>query len=746
MIRIFQIGQRKKCVRIAESIAALLYCTVFFRLILGKADYAALRSWYMVSLGIGMMFMPLTAAIFPGFKDKGWIFSKILAILFTGYLTWVLGTVFHIRFSRLTCFVVLLFCFAGNLILAARTGYDRKIDMKRMVFEELLFLGVFLFWVYLIGFNPDAYGTEKFMDYGIVQSMVHSEELPPEDIWYAGETLNYYYGGQYFTAFLSKLTGLPVEMTYNLMRAFIPAVMFVCVFLLVGQMIGDKVRGAVAGGIISAVCCVFAGNGHYIIYRIMVPALDTLFVRNSKAYWFPDSTRYIGYNPEVPGDYTIHEFPAYSFILGDLHAHMINIIFVILLLAVLYVYLKNKKRGPALITGAFLVGMFQWTNYWDFVIYSVVIGITVFTRNIIQEKGNWKGLLLDGLVVFAGAILVPLPFNSTFQSIYKGVGVAEHHTPLYQFFILWGIPVATVLLFIGILAWEIYKKIKEKRARNNISIISRLDRADIYIFLLSGCALGLILIPEIVYVRDIYEASSARANTMFKLTYQAFILFSVCSGYIFIRALSTKIQRKKQVRIIVGGLLFLQLLTVGYSANGIKSWFHGFPAPEARKGLDATGFLDTDEFIEDKKAVLYLRKNVKDGVVLEAHGPSYSGFGRVSVVTGLPTVAGWYTHEWLWRDDTELLNERIADVETIYTSEDPEEIKDLIEKYQISYIFYGTKEMEKYAGDNLSVLKEIGDIEYEDEDTVIFKRKDNLSESVVKPLASAMGSVKQCAV
>ncbi|MFQ7627828.1 MAG: DUF2298 domain-containing protein [Blautia wexlerae] len=46
------------------------------------------------------------------------------------------------------------------------------------------------------------------------------------------------------------------------------------------------------------------------------------------------------------------------------------------------------------------------------------------------------------------------------------------------------------------------------------------------------CAMGLIFIPEIVYVRDIYEKTAPRANTMFKLTYQAYIMFGIMMAHI----------------------------------------------------------------------------------------------------------------------------------------------------------------------------------------------------------------------
>ena len=85
-----------------------------------------------------------------------------------------------------------------------------------------------------------------------------------------------------------------------------------------------------------------------------------------------------------------------------------------------------------------------------------------------------------------------------------------------------------------------------------------------------------------------------------------------------------------------------------------------------------TPFLSND-FTEDVAGIKWLKKNVKGSpVVLEANGDSYSGYERVSAMTGLPTVLGWYVHEWLWRDDTADLNEKSADIESIYTSLDAE--------------------------------------------------------------------------
>ena len=97
-------------------------------------------------------------------------------------------------------------------------------------------------------------------------------------------------------------------------------------------------------------------------------------------------------------------------------------------------------------------------------------------------------------------------------------------------------------------------------------------------------------------------------------------------------------------------------------------------------------------------------------MVLEANGDSYSDYCRVSAMTGLPTVLGWYVHEWLWRGDTADLNEKSAEIQTIYTSGDREAVEELLEKYEVEYIFVGSCEREKY-GENLNedLLRSLGE-------------------------------------
>lgn len=721
-------------------------------------------TWWLMALLMGMIAMPVSGQLFRSFEDKGWLFSKVLAIAVTGFLTWFLVAGKVLKFTNASCVGVSVICGVGCIILLYRQT-QKEIEcyptgkMKLIIREELLFLLVFLLWTYLVGFRPQAYGTEKFMDYGFMQAMMRSDVLPAKDIWYSQGTINYYYGGQYFAVFLTRLTGSRVEVTYNLMRTFVAAMAFVLPFSLIRQMLGDRIKTKNTGrnkyfptvaGVTAGVAVSIAGNGYFIVYRCLLPLINKLRgITTEVSYWFPNATRYIGYRPVNENDKTISEFPSYSFILGDLHAHVVNVMFVLLVIGLLYAWMKETLRkdrreltermkaeqgdtseqlrsdvswkkhllSPHLILVSILLGMFQWSNYWDFVIYFVVTGAVVLFANIIQLKGKAvkviKITFLQAVEVIVISYLVVLPFTIKFETMVQGVALAQYHSMLYQLAVIWGLPVMITLLLIITVLTEVLKK-KEKTSFHRF--LAGIAIPDLFAVLAGLCAIGLVFLPEVVYVRDIYEQGYARANTMFKLTYQAYILFGLVMGYAIYRLLL--ISRQKVLQILAGLGLLLLIWTVGYFGDAVYSWFGEVWNPSEYQGLDAEGYLETD-FSEDAQAIYWLKDNVEGSpVVLEANGDSYTGYERVSASTGLPTVLGWYVHEQLWRNDVEDLNQKSADIQNIYTWNSEELVRNLLERYDVSYIFVGSKEKEKY-GDalNNTVLKSMGTVAFEDEET-----------------------------
>jgi YYY domain-containing protein len=324
--------------------------------------------------------------------------------------------------------------------------------------------------------------------------------------------------------------------------------------------------------------------------------------------------------------------------------------------------------------------------------------------------------------------VVCLPFTLNFEQISTNLRLVEARTPLNQLIILWGLPIYVVICFIAALVSDHRKALKsaEEEVKKPIllTFFSSLTASDLFVLVLGLCAIGLVLLPELVYIQDIYSGDYKRANTMFKLTYQAFIMFGLCFGYILLRLLCygrTKTQRR---HAFLGMLLFLISLT--YIQNAVHAWYGNTFHIEGKRGLDAAAFMETT-MPEDALATSWLNEHISGmPVVLEANGDSYSDYQRVSVITGLPTVLGWHTHEWLWKSDSGIVDARAADIEAIYTSfkkegEDGEtytslqkdEILELLKKYDVSYIYVGILEQDKYSEINHGMLKSLGEVVFE---------------------------------
>ena len=555
--------------------------------VLLKEDGKVFAVWWLTILVLGWCSFPLCQYLFSGFRDRGYLVAKIFGIAGAGFLMWLGASTGIVPFTHVGCLVstgVLAAVCWGVWIALKKQKIKDKTSWKfttewyqTVLDDELVFILFFLLWTYVAGFRPAAYGTEKFMDYGFMMAMMRSTTLPAKDLWYAGAKINYYYGGQYFAVFLTKLTGSKVELTYNLMRTFVAAFAFALPFSLVRQMSVDRLKGSLTGkkrcvpavaGIIAGLSVSIAGNMHYVVYSKIIPWLQKLQGREADSYWFPDATRYIGYNPDVP-DKTIHEFPCYSFVLGDLHAHVVNVMFVLFLVGLLYAWMRSvrmreaviMKPGrkefwkkqlliPHILLAAVMIGMFRFTNFWDFIIYFVVTGGVVLFTNIVQFDGKVKRILavtaVQAVEIIVISYVVSLPFTLQFDSMFKGVGIAQNHSMIHQLLILWGLPVVLTVLLIICIIWE---KLRGGANRSLYKLMKAISVPDLFAIVMGLCAIGLIVIPELVYVRDIYENGNARANTMFKLTYQAYILFALMMSYILVFFVADRIKILQETKL-----------------------------------------------------------------------------------------------------------------------------------------------------------------------------------------------------
>jgi len=660
-----------------------------------QQDILYIINWWLTIFFVGLINVPLTWLIFKKFIDRGYGFSKTLGVLFSSFIVFLLS-IFHLfPFSTFIIYfsLFLLLCFNIYVISTHRERFFRDLlkSWRVIIFQEILFMGGLILWSLVRGYQPGINGLEKFMDFGFINSLLRSEYLPPTDMWFAGESINYYWYGHFVTAFLTKLSQIPSGITYNLMLATILGLGLTSAFSISSSLVQSlrlnlNKKVVLMAGIISAILLIFAGNFHTPYFAL----------KNGKdTYWYPDATRFIGYNPDT-NDKTIHEFPMYSFVVSDLHAHLINFPFVLLYIALLFRTLSKKKRLIAdyVLTG-FVLGVMFMTNAWDFANYSLVTGIATLLFALKRRGLKLISFFESGVstisIVFIG-LVTTVPFLLNFDSIAQGVSTVNAHSSVWQLAILWGFPAVLTIIF-GYGIYRIWPKMK---------------RADIFVLALLVSSLFLIILPEVIYVKDIYIGSHHRANTMFKLTYQAFVMSYLSSGYIVVRSLS--IIKRVYFKLLLGGFFAIVFASIlWYPSFAIKSYYGNL---KEYKGLSGETWF-SDSYPELYSLTLWIRENINgQPVILEAPGDSY---------TGLPTVSGWFVHEWLWRGTADIPQARVSEITEIYTSEDSNYTQSLLNKYRVEYVIIGDFEREKFPNLYEQKFNQLGKVVYSSGNTRLYR-------------------------
>lgn len=679
-------------------------------------DLLYISKWWLVFFFLGISFLPLTSKIFNSFIDKGYIFSKVLGVVFISYSIYVLGTFHLLKFSTLNILIVWFLCASISLFIVRKENLNFKKNLRVFLFEEIIFLIALVTWSYVRAHQPDIHDLEKFMDYGFINSILRSEYFPPRDMWLTPLSINYYYFGHLFTAVVTKISHIPAFITFNLMVATIFAFTFSISFSiginLIQQIKKISPIKTLVLGLIFAYLVSLSGNLQT-IYSLFknyngespVPFwnLPLSIFTFPNAYWYPNATRFIYH--------TIHEFPSYSFVVADLHGHVLDIPIVMILIALaLNMFIENKIKTPLIILASFFISIAYMTNAWDGLIYIGLFINILFILEFINTKNKnfmkrFANSLLKSIkwIPIIGALffVFTFVFSQNFAPFASEIGlncapkllldmksfgpfVFEtgqcQHSPLWQLGILYGFFVFMILGF--------FVFIRNKKASST----------DIFIGVISIFSLLLLIAPEIIYLKDIYTGHF-RANTMFKLAYQAFIMLSFSSIYTFFRVIfslksdfKSRLSKISAIGFLAVGLVLIFIISI-YPYFAVPS---GYGDLKTYKGLDGISYLKTLK-PSDHDAIIWINQNIKgQPVILEAQGDSYTDFARISANTGLPTVLGWTVHEWLWRGSYDVPSARFSDIQNLYESPNKKLTKQIINKYNISYIYIGDMEKEKY--------------------------------------------------
>jgi YYY domain-containing protein len=689
---------------------------------------AALRFFVLIEV-LGLAATPLAAVAFARLPGHGVAFAKPLGLLLATWLVWMAGSLGLVPQSQ----GAWIGAVAAVAVAGAIAWWRRRpplwegLTRRCLLWSEGIGLAAFAGMALLVAYSPDVWQTEKPMDMAFVNAAGNASSFPPLDPWMSGEHLNYYYLGHLMTAGLIRLSGVRPDIGYNLGVATFFALSAVAAFGLTVSLAGRITAGLWAIGL-----CLLAGT--------IGSGLELIHHGGPlRSYdWF-------GASRVIKG--TINEFPAFSFTLADLHAHVMAIPFSLLALGFgLQLALTGPPPPPrgaaALELGvtAVAIGSLYAINAWSFPVVAGLVGLGALVRlrdaPSVRERVRTLAWVFVALLL---AVIAVLPFLLNYDAAENGLGEvtkrasfatwASDHGALYGLFAYlvataYGIRLASsrhpwrtagwtgaAALFAGsLLAAKDLTGVAALVALVAVAVHAAFFRpapaVERFIWVLIGGGLFCLLIPEVVYVRDSFDGTSLyRMNTVFKLGYQAWLLLAIAGSVTILWSWGWLGRRARFAPFAWALPLLAGLALVAvYPVAGTYARKAGF---EHAPHLDGLRWL-AQSAPGDPPAIDWLREHTaRDAVVLEGVGDDYSAFGhgRISTFTGRPTVMGWTGHELQWAHDP---GTRRADVDLMYATTDPAVARPLLARYDVSYVVVGPIERADHGDSGIAKWDGLG--------------------------------------
>jgi uncharacterized membrane protein len=307
--------------------------------------------------------------------------------------------------------------------------------------------------------------------------------------------------------------------------------------------------------------------------------------------------------------------------------------------------------------------------------------------------------------------LLAIVWYLNFSPISSGIRIAKEHSPLWQLAVMWA-PHLSFASLLTLLVW--WKRSQLSKAQRFIAH---------FVLGMTMTSLLLIIFPEFFYFTDIY-ASYPRANTMFKLVFQAFmwlallfaLLVSLLPSYLSSLKKRGRLQLLRRVLrdlilVYLPLAVFIYFTSFSYSYLAYRSYYGEW---KNYQGLNGMAWLQR-KAPADWQIIQYLKEREKDQInIVEAVGESYSEFARVSAFSGMSTILGWRVHEWLWRASWDQPSTRTDHVRKIYEQPLSQKSRGLLDEYQVKYIVIASKEREAYPTLDLNGLLQLGELAWTD--------------------------------
>ena len=804
----------------------------------------ALAFWG-VAIVIGALALPLAFRLFARFPDAGAGLSFSLGLTFVaaGYFFLRVGEVLPAGRGGFLLAIALFGVITG--VIAAR---DRRFlgtlyrSLPGLTVAAALFSALFFGYAFFRAYVPDIAHTEQPMDFLYLNAMLVSPDYPPHDPWLAGEDASYHYGGYLQAAVLTGASDVWPASGYNLslgaVFASAGAAAFSLAAALARWLFGRRARrwvllagaGAVllllfAGPLASVFELASAhGADHDGVYKTFgveglvrcgagADETCTGLPLDPSNTWYPDDhwvwwrmSRMSYWAPQPSYPFTVTEVPAFSFLLGDLHPHVMAIPGVLLALAASAALWRghgrlsgraHRRRPWLLVVVALIFGSLAFVNVWDVVVFSPVLALAVFARNrrgrsfgkSIVDTVSW--LLppaLLSVVAFAPWWLDFTPENGGIYG-YSGQGTRIRHVLLmwgvpifFAFPVLWwafrrwrgdvpGSPFFIALLppLLPLLVWLPLAAFERTAAPFDVgdglptALAARtaggwftLGFYAVSLWALSAAtlllrgrrraaapvtalaALGVLLLyaTELFLLRDILFFIP-RLNTVFKLSYQAWIVLSVAGAIGAVAAVRASAPRFRLYTAVPLAVLLGAALV--FAATNTPNRAGDF---NVRVGLDGLRYVerlnpaeyqlvrwlnenvDRNEIVVESSGRLWRRGEQGEPVLAEG-GSSYGASGRVGYRTGLQTLIGWPGHEKTWRGsspefDAEIVRRQDL-VDLVYTASTEAEVLMALEEIGATYVVVGNLERSYYADGLIPPFETFLDTVFAEGDVTVFR-------------------------
>lgn len=762
--------------------------------LINRSQPVAVVVWWVTLAALGVIAFPMVRAAFPGLQTGGYAISRLVALLFLAWASWLASSLGMV-YGRGTILLALLLM---AIISALFTWRDRQglIDFVRrqrreIQWVELLTAGFFLLDLLIRLGNPDLWhrylGGEKPMDFAYLNAVLKSSSFPPFDPWYAGGYINYYYFGFVLVGTPIRLIGLEPSVAYNLVLPTLFASAAMAAYTVGSNLVarlGSAYRSSRPisprlAGVAAALALVVLGNLGTV--RMIYNAVQEIGARSGDGSspglveavrglgrvitlqdplpiglhnWYWDPSRVVNSPSGEVG--VITEFPFFTFLYADLHAHMIGLPLTVLALAwavswVMAGARRTRQDWPGRLAGigigAMALGALGPTNAWDVPVYWALAAIAVIVAPLLRRGGLDRRALLELLV--APAVLLGLAYVM-YQPYYAWYGAGYRQAELWDgsrtalgdYLTMYGL---YLVVLVGWLAWES----RQWMAATPISALNRLRPIRFWlaaallagVFLVTYLAVGglslaplvalivawagllmlrpgqpaekriaLFLVGTAAAVTVMVEVvrlqgDVGRMNTVFKFYLQAWTLFGISSAAALVWLLADLPSWGARTRqlwwAIIAAAVFGAAL---YPLTAAPAKMDDRMSKDTPLSLDGMAYMDSALYDDlgvqiplssDYRAIRWVQDNVSGSpVIVEAQIPEYRWGSRFAIYTGLPAVLGWNFHQRQQRAAVQDLDvsQRAEEIASFYLTASPTEAMEFLQRYQVQYIVVGELE------------------------------------------------------